>query len=70
MTRRRPQKAARFYADVQIYLHVELNKDGTDRLYAAQAPYTADRLREVTAEGFSPSPKLLARALRREGGGV
>jgi len=24
------------------------------------APYTADRLREVTAEGFSPSPKLLA----------
>mmetsp|Transcript_10634 Transcript_10634/g.34853 ORF Transcript_10634/g.34853 Transcript_10634/m.34853 type:complete len:959 (-) Transcript_10634:117-2993(-) len=32
-------KAARFYADVQIYLHVELNKDGTDRLYAAQAPY-------------------------------
>eukprot|EP00966_Prymnesium_polylepis_P176537 4086827-Prymnesium_polylepis.2 len=24
------------------------------------APYTADRLREVTAPGFSPSPKLLA----------
>ena len=32
------------------------------------APYTAERLREVTAAGFSPSPKLLAplRVLRVE----
>ena len=38
------------------------------------APYTAERLREVTAAGFSPSPKLLAplrvqRVERAEGGG-
>lgn len=35
---------------------------------AELAPYTADRLRQVTAEGFSPRPKLLAplRVLRVE----
>ena len=38
------------------------------------APYTADRLREVTAPTFSPSPKLLAplrvdRVEKAEGGG-
>ena len=38
------------------------------------APYTADRLRQVTAAGFSPRPRLLAplrvqRVERAEGGG-
>jgi len=41
---------------------------------AELAPYTAERLREVTAEGFSPRPRLLAplrvlRVERAQGGG-
>ena len=36
-------KAGRFYADVQVYLHVETDVSGADRLYPPSAALDTDR---------------------------
>ena len=67
-------------AEIEQALHGSLSPrhvrdtSATRPRHVPQAPYTAERLRAVTAPGFSPRPKLLAplRVLRVEraaGGG-